>query len=293
MNNSAAVLIEGVNKNFKKVHALRNVNLQVERGLIFGLLGPNGAGKTTLIRLLIGTTRKTSGSISIMGFDPIAQKWALRKQIGYMPQEPALYDDLSARDNIRFFGNAHQIENFNQRVDEVIEFIGLSDRARDQVYTFSGGMKQRVSLACALVHQPQILLLDEPTSGIDPQLRETFWKHFRALCEQGVTIIISTHQMDEAIHCDKLAILQEGKVLACDTPRNIMWNSKARISLWRGSQQEVFEAVNYPTQLPEFLHQKGLDATITRIEVEEDTLETIVLRLIHDQEENPDGRGGK
>ncbi len=286
MNISAAVVVEGLNKNFKKVHALRNVSLQVEQGIIFGLLGPNGAGKTTLIRLCIGATRKTGGQISVLGFEPIAQKWALRKQIGYMPQEPALYDDLSARDNIRFFGNAHQIENFNQRVDEVIEFIGLSDRARDQVYTFSGGMKQRVSLACALVHQPRILLLDEPTSGIDPQLRETFWKHFRTLCDQGVTIIISTHQMDEAVHCDKLAILHDGKVLTCDSPHNIMWNGKARINLWKGNQREIHESFNYPTQLPELLHQHGLDPAITRIEVEEDTLETIVLRLIHDQEEN-------
>ncbi|HPC06930.1 MAG TPA: ABC transporter ATP-binding protein [Anaerolineaceae bacterium] len=284
MASPVAVQVESLSKHFKKVQALRNVNLKAEGGQIFGLLGPNGAGKTTLIRLLIGAARKTSGRISVLGLEPQTQKWTLREKIGYMPQEPALYDDLSARDNIIFFGNAHRVENIPFLADQAIELVGLKERARDQVFTFSGGMKQRVSLACALVHQPQVLFLDEPTSGIDPQLREVFWQHFRMLSGQGKTIFISTHQMDEAMHCDQLAIIREGQLLACDTPRNIMWNGKARIRLWRGGQLEVSETGSYPSHLPGILQQYGLDPAISRIEVEEDTLEAIVLRMIHEHE---------
>lgn len=281
MNQTASVHVQDLHKNFGQIQALKEVNLEVGGGQIFGLLGPNGAGKTTLIRLLTGSTKPSSGRLSVLGYDPIKQKRAVRSLIGYMPQSPALYEDLSPRENIHFFGRAHRIGNLSQQVDEVIEFIGLSERARDPVYKFSGGMKQRVSLACALVHQPQMLLLDEPTSGIDPQLRETFWSHFRELTSKGVTIIVSTHQMDEAMYCDRLAILHEGVVLADDTPRQLLWNSRAKIKIWRGDQVDEQTTRDYPEQLPASLQRYGLDPAISRIEIEEDTLETIVLRMIN------------
>lgn len=295
MNNKTSIHVQDIHKNFGQVQALKGVNLKIESGQIYGLLGPNGAGKTTLIRLLIGSTKPTSGSLSVLDLNPVKQKFALRRLIGYMPQSPALYEDLSARDNIRFFGRAHPIENISQRADEVIEFVGLSERARDPVYKFSGGMKQRVSLACALVHQPQLLFLDEPTSGIDPKLRETFWEHFRELTSRGVTLVVSTHQMNEAMYCDKLAILHKGMLLADDTPRQLLLNSQARINIWRGEQRIEHETSNYPEQLPKVLQRFGLDPTISRIDIEEDTLETIVLRMIDDHEtqhskEAKDGR---
>lgn len=295
MNNKTSIHVQDIHKNFGQVQALKGVNLKIESGQIYGLLGPNGAGKTTLIRLLIGSTKPTSGSLSVLDLNPVKQKFALRRLIGYMPQSPALYEDLSARDNIRFFGRAHPIENISQRADEVIEFVGLSERARDPVYKFSGGMKQRVSLACALVHQPQLLFLDEPTSGIDPKLRETFWEHFRELTSRGVTLVVSTHQMNEAMYCDKLAILHKGMLLADDTPRQLLLNSQARINIWRGEQRIEHETSNYPEQLPKVLQRFGLDPTISRIDIEEDTLETVVLRMIDDHEtqhskEAKDGR---
>lgn len=295
MNNKTSIHVQDIHKNFGQVQALKGVNLKIESGQIYGLLGPNGAGKTTLIRLLIGSTKPTSGSLSVLDLNPVKQKFALRRLIGYMPQSPALYEDLSARDNIRFFGRAHPIENISQRADEVIEFVGLSERARDPVYKFSGGMKQRVSLACALVHQPQLLFLDEPTSGIDPKLRETFWEHFRELTSRGVTLVVSTHQMNEAMYCDKLAILHKGMLLADDTPRQLLLNSQARINIWRGEQRIEHETSNYPEQLPGLLQRFGLDPTISRIDIEEDTLETVVLRMIDDHEtqhskEAKDGR---
>ncbi len=283
MKDRLSIQIRNLHKYFGKVQALKGVNLAVDGGQIFGLLGPNGAGKTTLIRLLIGATKPTSGDLSVLSLNPGRQKRALRQKIGYMPQSPALYEDLSPTDNIRFFGRAHQTGKLSKRVDEVLEFVGLSQRAHDPVYKFSGGMKQRVSLACALVHQPQMLFLDEPTSGIDPKLREAFWKHFRELTAKGVTIIVSTHQMDEALYCDKLAILHEGVLLADDTPRKLLWNSQAKIKIWRGPQASEQMVTNYPEALPALLQKDGLDPAINRIEVEEDRLETIVLRMINEQ----------
>ena len=284
MKQTTAIHIRKLDKNFGKVKALKSVSLKIENGQIFGLLGANGAGKTTLIRLLIGSTKPSSGHLTVLGFDPTKGKRAIRKLIGYMPQSPALYEDLTPRENIHFFCQAHRIENISQRVDDVIEFVGLSERAYDPVYKFSGGMKQRVSLACALVHQPKMLLLDEPTSGIDPKLREAFWEHFRELTSKGVTIIVSTHQMNEAMYCDRLAILHQGVLLANDTPRQLLWNNRSRIKIWRGEQVTEKDLINYPEQLPGELQSYGLDSSVSRIEIEEDTLETVVLRMINEQE---------
>lgn len=216
------VVIQSLEKRYGRAHALRGLDLTVRGGEIFGLLGPNGAGKSTLIKTLIGSARPTSGTVRVLGLDPHRDARALRPQLGYMPQAPALYDDLSARDNVRFFARAHGVDGLDQRVDGVLSLIGLADRAHDAVYTFSGGMKQRVSLACALVHEPAILLLDEPTAGVDFKLRVAFWDYFRDLARRGSTIFVSTHQMDEALHCDRLAIIREGTLLACEPPTDLL-----------------------------------------------------------------------
>jgi ABC-2 type transport system ATP-binding protein len=208
----------------------------------------------------------------------------LRQQIGYMPQSPVLYEDLSARDNVRFFAQAHLLSDLDQRVTDVLDLTGLSARAGDVVYGFSGGMKQRVSLACALVHAPKLLLLDEPTAGVDPRLRETFWQYFRRLAEQGATLLISTHQMDEALLCDRLAILRDGALLACDTPRNLLGTGHTTIRIHRGAEVETTSVANYADELPRLLRRHHLDAGVTRIEVEQDTLEAIVLELIRARE---------
>ncbi|MDH5508067.1 MAG: ABC transporter ATP-binding protein [Anaerolineae bacterium] len=283
MNADPAIAVQNVRKSFGNVHALAGIDLNIQAGQTVGLLGPNGAGKTTLVRLLTGETQQTSGDISVLGLIPKKQKPLLRSQIGYMPQHPALYEDLSARRNIQFFGMAHENGNLPERVDEVIEFVGLTERANDPVYKFSGGMKQRVSLACALVHKPKLLLLDEPTSGIDPKLRESFWAHFRELAASGITILVTTHQMDEAMYCDYVAILHQGKVLAANPPKKLLWENKTKLTIWRGKQHDEQIITNYPENLPSLLHAHGLDKNITRIEIEEETLENVVLRMINNQ----------
>ncbi len=278
---STAIHIQDLHKHYGDVRALKGVNFQVGEGEIFGVLGANGAGKTTMIRILVGATRVTQGAVEVMGLHPIKDKRELRRQIGYMPQQPALYEDLSPRQNLRFFAQAHDIgATLNAQIDEVLEFVDLTERADDPVYGFSGGMKQRVSLACALVHQPRILFLDEPTAGVDPQLREAFWQHFRDLADGGTTIVVSTHQMDEAMHCDQLGIMRAGKVLAYDHPKVIMQMGSTRVKIWQGDEVIEETVTQYAEQLPMLLEKYGL-TNVSRIEVEEDSLETIVLNLIN------------
>ena len=279
----AAVEIEKLGKRYGRIEALHSVTAVVRQGEIFGLLGPNGAGKTTLIRLLTGSSRPSAGVVRVFGLDPVRESRAVRRQIGYMPQAPALYEDLSPRDNIRFFGQAHDLDALEQRITELMDLSGLRARERDLVYTFSGGMKQRVSLACALVHKPRLLLLDEPTAGVDPRLRADFWRHFRELARGGVTLLISTHQMDEALLCDRLAVLSDGSLLACDTPKSLLHRGRTRIHVWRGDEA-VSEAVeNYPERLPGVLQRYGLDPSVTRIEIEQNTLESVLLDLIEER----------
>jgi ABC-2 type transport system ATP-binding protein len=279
-----AVLVKGLSRRYETTDALKDLSLTVQHGEIFGLLGPNGAGKTTLIKTLVGALRPTSGEVTVLGRHPIRDSRDLHHRIGYMPQASALYEDLSALDNVRFFAQAHRLPDLNQRVQAVLEFIHLLPRQHDPVSSYSGGMKQRVSLACALVHQPRLLLLDEPTAGIDPKLREAFWQHFRALAQDGVTILVSTHQMDEALHCDRLAVMRAGVLLACDTPRGLLWRGQTRVNIWRGEQRESEVIQDPPEQLPRLLQRYRLDPAITRIEIEADTLETIVLNMINTQE---------
>lgn len=281
MQDTNAIVVNQLTKSYGRVRALNGLSLSVNHGEIFGLLGANGAGKTTLIKLLIGALRLDSGSVSVLGMDPNTSRQAVRLQVGYMPQRPALYEDLSARDNVRFFARARPIDDLETRVDTVLNFVDLRDRENDAVYGFSGGMRQRLSLAVALVHQPRLLLLDEPSTGVDPRLREAFWGHFRTLTDQGVTILISTHQMDEALHCDRVAIMREGAALAIAPPDALLARGHANVTVWRNGQAETRTVTDYPTSLPGIL---GLDSSIERIEVRQDTLEDVVLDLIRERE---------
>jgi ABC-2 type transport system ATP-binding protein len=215
-----AVEIQDVHKRFREFEALRGLSLKVERGTTFGLLGPNGAGKTTLIRTMVGLLKADQGRVTVLG-KKMPDKDVLRK-VGYMTQSVALYEDLTVQQNVHFFATIGGLEaDVNGAVDRVLELVDLRDRAKSRVRELSGGMKQRCSLACALVHQPEVLLLDEPTVGVDPQLRVQFWEHFRRLNELGVTLIVSSHVMDEAERCDRLGFIRQGKLLAEGTAADL------------------------------------------------------------------------
>jgi ABC-2 type transport system ATP-binding protein len=205
----AAVDVSGVSKSFGKLKALDDVSLQVHPGEIYGLLGPNGSGKTTLIRMLVGLVLPDAGSVTVLGTR--MPEIGILGRIGYMTQAAALYPDLSVLENVRFFA---AISGATAGVEEALRFVELWDRRESPVVDLSGGMRQRASLACAIVHKPSLLLLDEPTVGIDPQLRVQFWTSFREMTRNGVSIVVSSHVMDEAERCDRLGMMLFGKLLA-------------------------------------------------------------------------------
>ena len=206
-----AVEAHALRKTFGAVEALRDLSITVPKGITFGLLGPNGAGKTTLIRAMIGLVRPDAGEVHVLGV--AMPNKAILAQVGYMPQAAALYEDLSVWQNVAFFAAMAGVDD-RRAVDDAIALVNLSARAGSPVSTLSGGMKQRASLACALAHRPRLLLLDEPTVGVDPQLRVQFWEHFRRLNAEGVTIVVSSHVMDEAGRCDRLGFIRDGRILA-------------------------------------------------------------------------------
>ncbi len=280
----SAVQINSLSKSYGKLRALSNVTLEVPEGKIYGLVGPNGAGKTTLIKALVGSLKPTSGSARVLSLDPLKDKWKLRRQIGYMPQSPALYDDLSARNNITFFGKAQKVEDLKRKVDEILAFAELTARANDKVGTFSGGMKKRVSLCCALIHDPRIIFLDEPTAAVDPHLKIQSWNLFRKLAEKGVTIFVSTHLMDEALLCDKVTILRNGEILAVDTPQRILERGKTKLKVTVGSVEKESVIDSTPGKLAEALKSYGLDKNVSSIGLHPDNIEDIILEIVREKE---------
>ncbi|MGA2283649.1 MAG: ABC transporter ATP-binding protein [Candidatus Dormibacteria bacterium] len=214
MSAPATVAVDSLAKAFGSVRALDGVSLRVGAGEIYGLLGPNGAGKTTLIRSLIGLIRADAGTVTVLGHR--LPDRAVLAEVGYMPQSPALYADLTVEENVRFFAAIHGLGGrpAGLLVAEALELVALAERRRSVVVTLSGGMRQRLSLACALVHQPRLLLLDEPTVGVDPQLRVELWQRFAQMSARGTTIIVSSHVMDEAERCGRLGLIRFGRMLA-------------------------------------------------------------------------------
>lgn len=208
---SHAVEINNVHKHFGAIHALRGLTLHIEKGTTYGLLGPNGAGKTTLIRAIMGLVRPDDGQVRVL--DTVMPNKPVMSRLGYMTQSVALYEDLTVFQNVQFFA-AMAGDVSREAIEEVVALVDLSARLHSRVRELSGGMQRRCSLACALVHHPDVVMLDEPTVGVDPQLRVQFWEHFRRLNEQGITLIVSSHVMDEAERCDRLGFIRHGTLLA-------------------------------------------------------------------------------
>lgn len=218
-----AIEARKLTKKFGSFVAVDHIDLDVKRGENFGLLGPNGAGKTTTIRMITGTMRPTEGYVKVFGIDVSRERWKILKRIGYMPQKFSLYEDLTVEENLRFYGSLQNLsgQGLEERVNELLDRFLLREFKGRLAGKLSGGMKQRLSLAVALIHDPDLLILDEPTAGVDPPLRRKFWEYFRELNKEGKTILVTTHYMDEAENCDRLALMGGGKVLAVGTPQEI------------------------------------------------------------------------
>jgi len=214
---------DGLTKRFGSLVAVDHVGLAVKAGEIFGFLGPNGAGKTTTVRILCGLMTPTSGKAVVVGYDAARQPEEVKQRIGYMPQSYGLYDDLTVEENLEFFGSIYRVpaDERRKRADEILDLVRLEEFRKQYAGQLSGGMKRRLSLAVTMIHNPELLILDEPTAGIDPPLRRVFWEYFRRLNQLGVTFFINTHYMDEAELCDRLALISYGQIVAVGTPTEL------------------------------------------------------------------------
>jgi len=239
------VAVDNVSKTFGRTRALDGLTLRVIRGEKYGLLGPNGSGKTTLIRCMVGLVLPDKGRVTVLGRTVPSAAAAAR--VGYMTQAPALYEDLTVVENLHFFARLFGAgADAARRIEEVLELVDLGARRRSPVRTLSGGMRQRVSLAAALVHRPELMLLDEPTVGVDPELRRTLWRHFDRLNAEGKTFIISTHVMEEAERCSRVGLLRAGRLLAEGSPAELKRRAGAstleEAYLWFAREQSEPEA---------------------------------------------------
>lgn len=317
--NSYAVQVHDLTKQFDHFTAVDHVTFSVPRGQIFGFLGPNGAGKTTTIRMLLGLIKPTSGSASVLGFDIEKQSDAIRKRVGYMSQKFSLYNDLTVEENLNFYGGTYGVrrERLRQRKRYILKMAGLEGRERELTKNLSGGWKQRLALGTAIIHEPQMLFLDEPTAGVDPISRRAFWDLLYELAEGGTTIMVTTHYMDEAEHCQSLAFIQDGRLVAMGSPGEIKSHHMrgqvlevncdqpdAAIPILRNLDmfQEVTlygSQIHVVTQDPdahkslveETLRQGGVH--VTSIERIVPSLEDVFIATVRQQESQPQTPGGQ
>lgn len=224
-NGDAVISVRGLTKSFKGKLAVNDFSLTVNQGDIHGFLGPNGSGKTTTIRMLCGLLTPDKGAGECLGYDVRTQQSLIKRRVGYMTQKFSLWEDLTVSENLEFVARMYGLPQRRRAVDRIIEWIGLGDRRASLAGSLSGGWKQRLALAAALIHEPALLLLDEPTAGVDPKARREFWNHIHQLSRQGVTTLVSTHYMDEAERCNKLAYISYGDLLVTGTAEEVVAQS--------------------------------------------------------------------
>lgn len=227
------ISVQNLTRKFGDFTAVDHINFEIHKGEIVGYLGPNGSGKTTTIRMLLGLLKPTNGSANVLGYDVFKQSEDVRARVGYMSQKFAIYDDLTTLENLTFYGGVYGITD-KDRITRTLELVGLKGHESTLTRDLSTGWRQRLSLGIALVHEPKLLFLDEPTSGVDPTARRAFWDLIYELAENGVTILVTTHYMDEAEYCERVGVMREGKLLAMDTPTNL------KRTVIKGNVWEVF-----------------------------------------------------
>jgi len=218
-----SVETRGLTRRFGALTAVQDLTIRIEKGEVFGLLGPNGSGKTTTIRMLCGLLEPSAGSATVAGIDVTVAPEQIRQRIGYMSQKFGLYEDLTVSENLNFYAGIYALKGDarRRRVAAVVAFVGVGDRLRQLAAELSGGWKQRLALGCALLHEPTVLFLDEPTAGVDPAARRSFWRAIHDLAAQGTTVLVTTHYMDEAERCQRLAMMSGGRLIALGTPAEV------------------------------------------------------------------------
>jgi ABC-2 type transport system ATP-binding protein len=270
MNDHELVIdVQGLNKSFAGHKAVNDLALQVRRGEIFGFLGPNGSGKTTSIRMLCGLLTPDAGSGTCLGYDVIRQTAEIKRHVGYMTQKFSLYEDLTIRENLEFMARIYDMDNRRTVVDQTLTQLGLINRQKQLASSLSGGWKQRLSLAACMLHAPQLLLLDEPTAGVDPKARRDFWEQIHGLAASGVTVLVSTHYMDEAERCHRLAYIANGRLLTQGTVQEVI--AGAHITTWAvegldldglAARLRGLTGVKHLVPFGNILHVSGSDAEL-------------------------------
>ncbi|MDI6855098.1 MAG: ABC transporter ATP-binding protein [Deltaproteobacteria bacterium] len=312
-----AIEVNNLTRDFNGFRAVDRVSFTVPRGEIFGFLGPNGAGKSTIIRMLNGLLVPTSGEGRVAGYDILRESHKIKEQVGYMSQRFSLYEDLTAEENLRFFGGVYGLSNarLQERIAEVLSLVGLTERRRDLTRTLALGLRQRLALASAMLHEPSILFLDEPTSGVDPISRRNFWDLIYAMADRGVTVLVTTHYMDEAEFCDQLVLIYQGRIIAQGQPGNLKERvTEHIIAVYPdrlGDSLEILRQVPQISDVAVFgagLHAAaprveeaekaikealaGADITVQRLEHIEPSLEDAFISLIQEASEDEEEGAG-
>lgn len=313
-----AIEVRNLTRDFNGFRAVDNVSFSVTRGEVFGFLGPNGAGKSTTLRMLTGLLLPSAGEGRVAGYDIVRESHKIKQTVGYMSQRFSLYEDLTAEENLRFFGGVYGLSDarLKERITEVLGLVGLLDRRRDLTRTLALGLRQRLALASAILHEPSILLLDEPTSGVDPISRRNFWDLIYAMADRGVTVLVTTHYMDEAEFCDHLVLIYQGRIIAHGPPQALKEQVTERLlavypdrlgealeiirKLPQVSDAAVFGAglhvaapdpADAAAAIKEALGRKGI--AIRRLQQIEPSLEDAFISLIQEASNNKDKKEGK
>ncbi len=281
MNEALAIDVAGLNKHFGDKHVVKDLALQVRQGEIFGFLGTNGSGKTTSIRMLCGLLTPDSGRGTCLGFDVLKESAAIKRQVGYMTQKFSLWDDLTIRENLDFVARMFGMPNRRQAVAQALEALGLTGRRDQLAGTLSGGWKQRLALASCLLHQPRLLLLDEPTAGVDPKARRDFWEEIHHLSAQGITVLVSTHYMDEAERCHRLAYIAYGNLLASGTAAEVI--AGQHLTTWEISGAGIQGLADALRTLPGVDQVASFGSVLHVSGVAGDQLQTSLQRFAADQ----------
>ena len=274
----SVIVVENLTRRFGEFVAVDHINFEVKPGEVIGYLGPNGSGKTTTIRMLLGLLKPSDGKATVLGYDVFKQSEEIRARVGYMSQKFAIYDDLTTLENLTFYGGVYGI-NDKARIRHTLELVGLNGHENTLTRELSTGWRQRLSLGIALVHEPKLLFLDEPTSGVDPTARRAFWDLIYELAEGGVTILVTTHYMDEAEYCERVAVMRDGKLLAMDTPTNLK-RSIITGDVWEVYAQPLERGMDRLSAMPG-VDRVGLAGDHLRVissQVEKDAMQSLLSR---------------
>ncbi|WP_331693830.1 ABC transporter ATP-binding protein [Pandoraea sputorum] len=276
-DDTLAIDVRGLNKHFGDKHVVKDLSMRVRRGEIFGFLGPNGSGKTTCIRMMCGLLTPDSGSGTCLGFDIVRESAQIKRHVGYMTQRFSYWEDLTIRENLDFVARVYGMPNRREAVEHAIERLGLKARAKQLTGSLSGGWKQRLALAACMLHEPQVLLLDEPTAGVDPTARRDFWEELHELAAQGISVLVSTHYMDEAERCHKLAYISYGELLAQGSADKVIQSQ--HLSTWTVHGDNLVDLARALREQPAVAQTVAFGSTLHVSGTDADALEKLLRRL--------------